>query len=135
MEITKNPYSGEVQVKTALDFVQGLRDGKTPQEAANAVGMPLPKLLTQDLVKSKLEELKHYYIGEADARKKAVIAKMVDILLNGDPRDSVAAAKVLTSDPDLGFNQTGPTVQVNILTEETRALAKELDEDDLWGTK
>ncbi len=135
VKITTGSYAKEVLTQSASEFVERIKKGESPEVAADAVGMPLPKLLTQDIVKAKLQDLQHYYVKEADQQKKLVISKMIEVLLNGDPRDAVAAAKVLTSNPDLGYGQGAPQVQVNIMSDETRELAKDLDESELWGTK
>lgn len=104
----------DLKIKNAAEFVKALDLGKTPEEAALSVGEPLAKLMRSPEVMGRLEKLKDYWFAKAEDRKALVISRMTEVLLNGEDRDSTAAARVLASDPELGFQQGGPTIQITI---------------------
>lgn len=114
MKITEHKSPAQLEVKNALEFVKALKLGKDPEEAAMTVGEPLAKLMRSPEVLGRLEKLKDFYFAKAEERKALLIARMTEVLLTGDDRDSTAAARVLASDPDLGFQQQGPTIQITI---------------------
>lgn len=115
MDINEHSSPREIEVKDASQFLKALREGKSPDQAALDVGKPLLKLMRDPNVIGRLEKLKDYYFAKAQDRKALVIARMTEVLLNGEDRDSTAAARVLAQDPDLELQgNTGVTVTVNL---------------------
>jgi len=118
----------DLKVKSAKDFVDALSKGKTPEEAALSVGESLGRLMRSTEVVGRLEQLRDYNFKKAEDRKALVLARMVEVLLNGEDRDSTAAARVLASDPELGMTgNQGPSITINISDD----VAK-LDAGDPW---
>lgn len=127
-KITPHKSSVELTVKTAKDFVDALSKGKSPTEAALDAGEPLNRLMRSPEVVGRLEQLKDYIFTKAEDRKALVLARMVEVLLNGEDRDSTAAARVIASDPELGFQQGGPTINITISED-----IEKLDAGDPWA--
>ena len=128
-EITTHKSPMEIQVKTATDFIKGLSDGKTPEEAALNVGTPLSKLMRSAEVIEKLEDLKQYHFAKAEDRKAILMARNMKIIMTGEDRDATAASRVVALDPALGLggNQS-PTIVINISED-----VQNLDPGDPWA--
>lgn len=117
MQITPGKSDVEVEVKNGLDFMKTIKDGKTPEEAAGSIGMPLAKAMRSPEVIKRLHQLQDFYFQKAEERKALLIATMTEVLLKGEDRDKTAAARVLALDPDLGFSNQGTTVSIQLSEE------------------
>jgi len=129
IEITTHKSLSEIKIKTATDFIKGLSDGKTPEEAALNVGTPLRKLMRSLQVVEALEDLKQYHFAKAEDRKAILMARNMKIIMTGEDRDATAASRVVALDPELGLaGNQGPNITINISPD-----IEALDAGDPWA--
>jgi hypothetical protein len=129
VEIVKGKSMKDLDVKNAHQFIHALTSGKSVEDAAELVGQTPKSLARNDEVKALLQGLPDYYFKDPEVRRMMILAKMTQILLKGDPRDSINAAKVLTSDPEMEWQNDKPVVNITI-SDDMLKLDKE--SDDLW---
>lgn len=114
-KVVRGVSPSEVKEREAREFVSLVKTGETPQEAALTVGTPLPVLLKQPSVQNWIERVLPYHIKDPNLRRNVVIGAMTEILATGESdRDKVAAARILIADPELGFGNAAPQVNVTI---------------------
>lgn len=112
-----------VLVRQAKDFVGALKDGASPEDAAEAVGKPLSTLSRSPFVLKELEALQHYWFPNPKVRKTVTdLIAMREAFEAEASRDRLTAIKILREDPELGIVQGQAQVQINILSPELQQL-------------
>src|SRR5262249_12983037 len=83
-------------------FLEFLESGATAEDAALAAGISA----SSAEVLRQMRDLEDFYIPDPELRKKLVIAQATRQMLTGaNGVERAAAMRILTGDPDLGFNQ------------------------------
>ncbi len=107
--ITQGPSTRDLEALQANQFIERVRGGEAPVAVAQALGVPLDRLAKRRAVREAMEDLLSTYTIPAETRDALVEARMVQVVMEGDPRDAVAAGKVLKGD--------GPLVSINMSPE------------------
>lgn len=127
--ITAEPARIIEQIQSDM-FINGIKSGLTKPESAAEVGIPLRSLMGSPVVRKDLTRLLDDYTIAAEHRKAAVRATTNKILLEGNFKEQLDAAKIIAADPEVGLSGPSTLVQVNnnnIIPEPIRALADSVD--------
>lgn len=93
-----------VQGEKAKKFVKAVADGKTVKEAETESGITKRAIVREPALMKRLQHLINQYTFDDLAGTAVVRARLMEILMMGEDKDSVQAAKTLT--PLLGVQQS-----------------------------
>lgn len=96
----------------AITFIDQVKAGVAPTVAAKVVHSDIRTLMNNPDV----QELLLNWKATALERKELVLARMSKIVATGEPKDAVAASRVIVADPELGWQSAGniQATQINI---------------------
>lgn len=115
----------EVTVAKAEELVKLVEAGVSVNDATAEIGTSSRGWQAR----ARLNELNDWRIVDAAERRQILIDSMMKIMLTAEEaKDAVAAARVLTGDPDLGFSGGAPLVAVTF-SDETLKLDGKVE----WG--
>lgn len=107
--------------RRARRFMDLIAEGKKPAEAANDLHVRLGDLMADKHVKERVKEAIETWHLDDKVRKLLVRAVTNQLLVEGKDSDNVAekklaleAAKLIAADPDVGLQQQGPIVQIDL---------------------
>lgn len=122
---TKKQSAHEAGTIAAKKFVDAVKAGADPEEAAKEMGIP-PDLWNK--VKGQVShKLSMFHFGPA-LRRELVRARLNEILLMGDYDQSMKAAAQIAKDPSVGLENTvtgGQTIQIGALKQILEAVRSE----------
>jgi hypothetical protein len=104
----------EIQEARSEAFIELVKSGTSPTEAARELGTSLKELKRDPLVLAAAKELVQSYRFTAAERKELVQATRNKILLTGTNQEALAAAKQIGEESDMGMSQGSPQTTVNI---------------------
>jgi hypothetical protein len=112
-----------------------LKQGKTLNEAAESMGQPVERLLGQEAVRQKLEDLMAFLpiVTNPEMFRMLILARQAATIMFGDDKDATAAAKMAAQAPELNLGNRG--TQDPVLRIELSEDLKRLDPGDLWAAK
>jgi hypothetical protein len=104
----------EIQEARSEAFIELVKSGTSPTEAARELGTSLKELKRDPLVLAAAKQLVQSYRFTAAERKELVQATRNKILLTGTNQEALAAAKQIGEESDMGMSQGSPQTTVNI---------------------
>jgi hypothetical protein len=102
-----------VEVIRAAAFIESVKDGASATEAARLAGTTLAEIEHDPVIMAAVRHLVKEYSLDSATRKRTLRAKLNKILLEGDDKDALQAAKQIADDPEMGMG-SGPTVAVQM---------------------
>jgi hypothetical protein len=127
------PSPKKADIKTvskvrAVKFVELVKAGESPQEAAKQVHTSLARLERDPEVQAMCETLIAQYTLPAETRKKLVRARLNKVVAEGNDKEAVAAAKLVSADPEVGITTQIPQVMQQFnFSPETSSFLDNLD--------
>lgn len=107
---TSSPGSAnEVAIVSAREFTARVDAGETQAEAALATGTDATDVAVRRRRAKVTARAKELASLDKKEQRQLLAGRMLDIMIDGEDKDAIAAARVLTGDPDLGFQQVGAT--------------------------
>lgn len=104
---------GRIRAQKVAELIQA---GATTDEAAAAVNATVRQLARDPDVTAACEKLIADFTFSASKRKELLRARMNAVLLNGDDRDAINAAKVIAADPEVSLGSQVPLVAQQFVT-------------------
>ncbi len=131
VEIKLDPYSKAVSAHKAIakELATLIKGGMNPRAAAEKFRVTLHGPGSNQKVRAALEELLQYELP-AETRRRMVRARMNQVILSGQDKDAVAAAKVVASDPevDIAVKQPGTSIDITF-SQQTLEMFRKVSEE------
>jgi hypothetical protein len=111
-----------------------LDSGGTIKDAAKAGHIPYNEISKDLAVANRALDLIRGYKMTAEMRKSLTRAKLNQILLDGDTKDSLAAAKIISEDPEVALTSHAPqaTINLGVFGDDTKVVLDNLPELKGW---
>lgn len=103
-----------VQKVRAESFLEGLEAGNSPTRAAQMAGTTLQEIQNDPATMELVTGLVKQFSLDSVTRKKVLRAKLNQVLLQGNDKDALTAAKQIADDPEMGMNSRVPQVAVQM---------------------
>lgn len=125
----------EVMEARSEAFLECLKDGMSKSEAAEAIGVPLKELTRDPIVMEMAKDLVRRYKFSAQERRELARAKLNQILLEGEDRFALQAAKQIGEDHEVGIAARGVsvgTMNVGVFGKEASEVLASVPKIDGW---
>lgn len=118
--VTVGPGRHEPKIVAAREYVRLVSSGVSPAEAQAETGVGAGAGEVKKLLAQARERVKEFAAISSAERRELLLGSMTEVLVRGEFKDRISAARVLVTDPELGF-QSGP-VLAWVISDEVLAL-------------